>query len=317
MTNTERGENYSETGLQYDDVSAIQLEEIKEDDPDYVSALTITIFEDEQLSQEDIEKLVREKISKENWWLQKYWQEKGLPQEQLNVQLGDANIEVYNFGGFLEQRHIDELKQVMAIFSRIQEGKVFKKINYILVDNARPINPNNDEEYRGYGARGDKAIKIYPRAVSAEQFRIQGVSNLEGTLIHEFAHVFGNDTEFSNKWRQKFLWKERAQPKRLSDGSTLVFESEHPERCVTSYASLDPKEDICDSVVAALEKPELLDPERLRFLKETLLKDFDIQGVGEPSIARHSGQEIKLPRMAQPVKFRVEKLPSFFGPSSH
>jgi hypothetical protein len=60
-----------------------------------------------------------------------------------------------------------------------------------------------------------------------------------------------------------------------------------------------------------------LDTEKLRFLKETLLKDFDIQGVQESLVVRHSGQEINLPRMTQPVKFKVEKLPSIFGSPSN
>ncbi|MEK7080397.1 MAG: hypothetical protein AAB925_01010 [Patescibacteria group bacterium] len=47
----------------------------------------------------------------------------------------------------------------------------------------------------------------------------------------------------------------------------------HPERCINNYARLGPEDDFSESMVAALRKPEILDGERLRFIKEKFLAE--------------------------------------------
>lgn len=94
----------------------------------------------------------------------RYWQEKGFPKEQIDIQVGEHLIVLYNFGEPLEEKHYEEIKRALRYFSTIDEGKPLKKIKYILIDNTRgEINPHSGEEFRGYNHYDQSMIQIYPK----------------------------------------------------------------------------------------------------------------------------------------------------------
>ena len=252
------------------------------------------------------EKKFSEKLIKENWRLQKKWKEKiekSEIQEQIIIQIGNTALEIYNFGNLLEKRHIQELEQVVKMFAHIQDGRVFQKVKYILIDNTQHRNIKTDEELNGYSnAENDNSIRLYPAGMQFSSHRIKTASNFEGTLIHEFSHSLAND--FKNEWfrEKKFNWAFDKFGKEYLGGITQYY-NKQPDKCVSDYACLSPKEDFCESMVAALKMDKTLDPERLKFIKEKVLNSSvdkllnDISVKTEVSIERKLGNEVKFPEI--------------------
>lgn len=295
--------------LKYQTIEDITFQEIKEGDPDFNTA-RILLVEPNQ-SEEEIKKKLTEQISQENWWLQKYWQEKGLPIEQIKVNIGNRKLNIYNFYEKLTDRHLKDLERVLREFSCIEDGRIFDEIKFILIDNKRKIiterhlEKNLGEEKHGESRPKCKTIEIYPRGMEFTSFRINGVSKFEATLIHELSHSIPDIKPFFyNEWIKKFRWEIRGV---IEDGTERYgkWECEHPEKCVTEYAKYAPEEDISESMVAALRNPKILDPERLQFLKDNLLIKIKEQKLSEIEAKRLTNSELELPAIESPIKFKI------------
>jgi len=226
-----------------------------------------------------------------------YWADKGEPKEKFDVIFGERKVEVKNFSDnpFTEARLI-ELRRVISDFCKIENGVVFDKIKSIFIDNVQPIDPETGEAINGTSVeKGDGTIKLYPNVLLEGRFhRVSGVSGFDGALLHEFTHALAN-SEIFDAWVRKFGWtfnSEKIQKVRdlgllealrttpQKDWANLhpeiwklvrYWEIDNSERCVTDYAKLGPEDDLAESMVAALRVPEVLDPERLKFLKEKFL----------------------------------------------
>ena len=227
-----------------------------------------------------------------------YWADKGNPKEQFDITFVGRKIEVANFSDVeLAPVQLKELQEVIAEFSKIKDGKAFDKIKSIFIDNNQPVDPETGKGVNGMGAeKGDGIIKLYPRALEPVSHRVEGVSNFEGTLIHEFTHALVNK-EMLGKWKEAFEWMldsnkvneikklgllEKLKTTSQKDWGSLhpniwklarVWEVNQPEWCVTDYAKLGPEDDIAESMVAALKNPKILDGARLRFIKKNFLNE--------------------------------------------
>lgn len=279
---------------EYQRLENIFLQEVSNTDPNFDNAREVVVFSDE--SAEDV---LKEQLKKEHWWLDPYWQEKGLPKEQFEIKFGDRKIDVYNFNQEgLNPTHMEELKKVIQLFSQIKDGSVFDKIQYILLDDKQPIEQTG-EKRNGQGVMGDSAIKLYPAALEAKSHRVKPASNFEGTLIHEITHSL-QDADIQEKWSKKFGWEYVD-----SEESKSVLKVKNPKRCITDYAgAIHPSEDICESMVAAFVAPDILDPERLKFLQKEFLGETDVTEMPEVKIQRNIASEIKLPIIESDIKFR-------------
>ena len=287
----------------YQSIDDIAFQEVKEGDPDFDQVREIAVRPGE--SEKEIQTRLREKIKEENWWLQAYWQEKGPPNEQLELTIGDNRLSIYNFGEKITDRHLTELERVVREFSQIEGGKIFNNVRYILIDNERKLNleKNLDEEQNGEAPSGDKAIKLYPRGMELGSHRIEGASNFEGTLIHEFSHLIPDipGSNFYSDWINKFGWKMEI----TDSGIFKRWYNKDPDKCPSKYANYAPEEDICESMVAALRNPGILDPERLQFLKDNLITKIEKMEVAEVDIRGAANNEVKLPTIESPVKFKI------------
>lgn len=290
-----------EKNPEYQKLKDISFEEVRKSDPDFEKARILCVDPDE--SKEMVEKELREELETENWWLQEEWQKKGVPKEQIDIVAGDKNLTVYNFQEeSLTARHLEELERVVKEFSQIRGGEIFDRVQYILIDNTPKTNPKTGEGHYGYAAVDDKAIKLYPRGLEFSPYRIENILSFEGTIIHELSHSIDKGRDFVNDWIKKFGW-DLVETKKGKG-----WELKEPEKCINSYARLDPGEDICESMVAALRNPKLLDPERLKFLKEILrLDEIDESKASKIDIQRREGKEIKLPKLESPVKYKLKK----------
>ena len=295
-----------EPKIEYQKITEILLEEVREDKPDFEKArkLYVEINEPKEKSEEKL----RQELIRENWWFQPEWREKNIPKEQVEITIGDKKLNIYNFAEPLTIEHLEKLERVIKESSQIKNGELLDRVKYILINDARKKSPYvENEEQNGFTYPNAQTIELNPPAIEFTPHRIKKVSNFEGTLIHEFSHnIVDTDVELFNKWNEKFGWEIIEQPiEKFPGGDPICYENEHPERCVSQYARLSPDEDIAESIVAALRDPKVLDPERLQFLKETLRLDkIDVVKAPEINIQRRSGKDIKLPQLESPVKYK-------------
>ncbi|MBP6888427.1 MAG: hypothetical protein KBC21_01870 [Candidatus Pacebacteria bacterium] len=286
----------------------VLFQEAKEDDPEYEMALPISVTQDE--SKEDIEKGILERLSREHWYLQEYWRNKVI-QEQIVLEVGEVVLEIFNFQNEqLEDWQLEQIRRVVTDYSQLRNSPVFSLVKSIVIDNEQPINPHSGKELNGWGG-SDGAVKLYPAALKPISHRVTGVSNLEGTLIHEFAHSLG--VEFENMWRKEFGWEQMEKPEQLMNGTWRLEQNIEPERCITEYARINTAEDICESMVGALRNPGALDPARYRKIHEELLPDK--LGDVPNRITKKLQGTFQLPKIKEPFKYkRVLKRRIIFRP---
>lgn len=287
----------------YEDINFIVFQRIEETDPEYTSSIKI-FNPNNRLSTEELEQKAREEVKSKKWWLNEYWQSKGDPKEQLSIKSGNLNFELYNFWEPLSPEQESELESILGSFGNSEVGGKLTELNYILIDNNPIQDPKTNEPRRGYSFNQMKTIVLYPRAMSEEPHRIASTSSFAGTLSHEIGHILAN-SDFVEEWKRRFGWV------RLEDGEvktvgdfTALYKNEQPDRLVSDYAKFTPEEDICESLVAAINNPEVLDPERLAFLREHWLKEKE-EEKSTVFLVRKTESEIEVPKVEQPVKYGV------------
>lgn len=257
-------------------------------------------------TQGELEGRLREQLARENWWLQEYWRNKEI-QEQIAIKLGDTEVSIYNFGAILDAEQVHSIEKALLSFANLSQGEVFKKIHSILIDDIQKTNPRTGQDMNGYAGR-DKGIKLYPKVLEPAEHRVSGVSNLEGTVIHELSHNI--DIDIINKWRKEMGWKDREVPEELPGGAYSYEYTEEPEKCVTEYARVSAEEDFCDSMVAALRSPEMLDPVRLAFIRKELLQEQEATVPEGSEIERRLGNQVIFPKLGA-VRYKRKRPGTF------
>ena len=247
MDPSENSGNYIKGFHQYDNIDVLPFQVVDESDPDYNQAIKV-INVGNKLTPPELERKAREEVKASNWAANEYWQAKGDPKEQLSIQAGEQNFELYNFGVELTPEHVVELQSIMGKFSRSAIKEKLKGLQYILIDNNPVMDPKTNEPRRGYAFNQMRAIVLYPRAVSSEPHRVPEVSSFAGTVSHEVGHILA-DTDFVEAWKAKFDWRRLEDKEVTTVGDlTVTYKNEHPEKLVSSYAGFTPEEDICDSL---------------------------------------------------------------------
>lgn len=178
-----------------------------------------------------------------------------------------------------------------------------------MIDNERKRHSFTDEEENGYGAGKDGAMILYPRAFEHIEHRVPGVSNLEGTIIHELSHkIVDKNVKFAEEWARKFGEKEKFESKGIETpgGLRSFWKPKDNYPCVSNLAAYDNKEDICDSMVAALRNKQLLHHEKLKSIQEEVFAFSSGKGI-HVSAERRLGKDIVLPMIKPLVKFKREK----------
>ncbi len=279
------------------EIEPILLRQVKEGEQGFEEAVSVPVYPDE--SQEDVESRLLELLVQKHWFLQGYWLNKQ-PRERVTFIIGDRTLDLFNFEGELTSEQLDQIEKVIKDYASLSTPKVFERVTAIVIDDQQPINPHTGTPMNGYGEQGG-AIKLYPSALQSVGHRVPGVSNLEGTVIHELSHSLG--TDFQNRWAREFDWAMLDEPEILPGGAQKNYQVSEPNRCVTEYAQVNPAEDICESMVAALRNPDILDSQRLQRIRETLMPsesvDVDI------SVTRKADNDISVPKLTQPVVYKT------------
>jgi len=278
-------------------IDDIKLKRVFEYDPDFSNAIEIYATEEEAESE------AKKELIRNNWWLRPEWQEKGNPQEQIDITAGDYKLSIFNFGQPLEQIRLNELENIIKNFQKFGLQEILEKVKYILINNQGKINPNNGEEQLGEGVCGkDPSITIFNKALENTGHRVKGASNFEGTIMHELSHQI--NPEIFRKWIQKF-WHQLDEARPLSDtpNSGSWFDPNDSEKCITDYAKLLPNEDLCDSMVAAIKNPDALNPEKLKFIRNNILRETESK-MQEISIIRKTGQDTQIPKLGTDINYK-------------
>ncbi len=269
----------------YQSIDDIRLQEVEEDAAEYVVRVGL------DTPPSEIETRIKRELEKRFWWLNKEWQEKGPPKEQIEIASRDAKLVVYNFGDVLSPERTQELQDAFTLLQgSLTENKIADIPPYCLINNESATNTKTGEDLSGNSPPKLNAIVLYPRSLSQKEHRILGVSNFEGTYLHEVAHCL-QDQDFQKEWREKFEWKINNE-EGASGQPHQFYVNTRPELVPNSYASLDPQEDISDSFVAAMKNPGAIDPARVEFIKRYWLREGEKV---DCAIERKTDSEITLP----------------------
>lgn len=268
--------------------------------------------------QEIIEMIKREREGKD-WFTSEYWRKKGLPEEQIEFQLNGQAIIVYNWNKdeLFTDEHIQKTqKTFQELASRFPQ--ITDQIRWILIDDKQETSAFGDPEkypYNGFAMREWGAFRLLPRGMKLTPHRVARASNFEGTLVHESTHLI--QQQFEPEWGEKFKWdycydhQDEWEVRPTPDGTTKRWFSKQtgemspqgqfplqPDQCVTYYAKQSMGEDICDSIVAYIYDPDLLQgvsPDKSDIFqkhdaKRTLLRTTS---------RRIAKEEIKLPEIKE------------------
>ena len=249
----------------------------------------------------DVEKKVLNALQDRYWWLSRCAQEKGQPQEQCTIEIGDARLDVYNYGEPLSEESRTTLAAAVRLFIRSTRARVIPNlVRYIIIDNVNPPNPHTGEG--GYGDNNalSQSITLYPRAVENGPYRISGVRSLSAVLFHELSHNL--EPVVAQAWQHTFGWHYLDTPRPLPGGSMQYAVCDQPERCPNDYASISPAEDFCESMVAALENAAL-DRARQEFLRHHVFHEDPHDTLAPATVTVKTGKDIITPRIPEPVLF--------------
>jgi hypothetical protein len=285
-------------------LSRITFEQVPQDGTKDSSKDVLIISGQAGDQEREIESKLRQQLAWHTWWLQQYWYEKGLPVEQFQLVTDrETQLEVYNWGESLSQRHLDELARVVETCAIVKDGALLRAVDYILTDNLDYPNPQTGQPTNGQFQMMERGIVMFPSGTSFRPYRLPKVSNFTGTLIHEFGHAI--DRGFRSRWMQKFGWKLRDQPVRLPHGALSEDYCVEADRCVNDYARFNVDDDICESVVAALTDPACLDNERLEFLRSQALNtEYHVKVVSVQRIPA-----VQLPPIPNNVPYQLLRSP--------
>jgi len=226
------------------------------------------------ISLEDVNKSTEVDESKKNWFDQSYWKNKDEPKEKRAINVDGEEIGIVNFNDQIRCEEFEErMRSILEDFvKRFPEAK--GKLKWILIRDFQTKPLHDDFPSNGLTLKSspEGTMVLEPRVFEDISHRIEGVPNLDGTLIHEMGHqveeVFCPDwvkfwpmaVDHPENWIFDKTGKTfpthrvTGQKATTPEGRFLA----NQQAVVTEYAKISMNEDICESLVAYVYKPELL-----------------------------------------------------------
>lgn len=282
-------------------IEDISFEEVPQGVSDVVE---IGVYKDD--SEEIVLEKLKQKLVRENWWLQEEWKKEGLPKEQFIISAGNKEIELYNFNKNLEIQEISEIEGALNIYCNLDKSVDFDFPKYILLPKTEQRNPQSNEAFYGRNDDSIKSVIVYPRAISLSPYRVEEVSSLKGTISHELGHILQMKNKVFGEWFKKFGWEKvnldkfNTWSKEKKEAKSMMQETQFPEKCITEYAQVDYTEDICESIVGYIANAPDLDSEKREFLKNIFTDTKE-----KVSISKN--EKVVLPKLPDNVKYYRKK----------
>lgn len=223
--------------------------------------------------QNRVVELAKDEIKRTRWWLQDYWERKGLPVQQVELSDGVYQVTVYSWGRQLQEKQLATFAKVLGSFSAVKNGFVFDRFRYLLMDDNQPIYSKTGRLQNGVSRADLSTITLYPNAFQeAQSLLAPGISHLEWTLAHEGSHgleeIPGEGMDrFIEQWKKVGGWFMLDKPKVLPGGATTMWETSMPQSCISDLARAGYDEDLAESGAAYIFIPTILDPVKRSFLE--------------------------------------------------
>jgi len=177
---------------------------------------------------------------------------RGLPGQQFIFQAGDQELTLSNYNVSLSDDQRDEIQRwVGTMVSRVVDGLGMVK-NIFIVPDVPDVLPTG-EPMNGESPGGFDGIVLYPPALSPRRHRTGEVSNLTGTLTHEFFHQYNRHvgvTDLSQKCNKIGDWNIHYKFPKMIAGR-LAFSTQE-NLIETAYGKVAPTEEFCDAAVKAI-----------------------------------------------------------------
>lgn len=296
MENIPQFENLEKTEPQFQDINSLNFSEIQAEENEICDVVHVSKY----LNKDEREEHICNKLKNKYWWFADKWIEKGLPKEQIKVKLDEIEIEIFNWYEDLSEKQIEEITNMLKLFYK-NCGEELKNTKYILINNqSGGKHEIIGDEMNGRSPQEDY-IELYPNALKDIDHRVDKVSNLEGTIIHELSHKIS--LEIINSWKIKF--GKECDNLKAKGGANLHWQSNEPSSCVTDLARSHYSEDLCESMVAALKNPAILDQEKMKFLIDNNLIEADNQKDVTALIDKLSGSKMEMPIIELEIKFKT------------
>ena len=190
-------------------IDDLSFEEVSPNTPD---SIEIEVYKDD--SEEVILKKLKEKLVRENWWLQDEFEKEGMPKEQFLIN-GNNEYSIYNFNENLSEEQKSSLVKGISFLENSSEISSIKGIT-ILIRKTERINSNSKQPFYGNNYSDSKVINIYPRALENKEYRdIPEINGLGATIIHEFSHPIYDKMEqkIKEEW-SNFGWEVTTEEER-------------------------------------------------------------------------------------------------------
>ncbi len=287
---------------------------------------------------DEIVEAIRNEHQEKSWFTSQEWREKGLPEEQIEFIVDNQPLTIYNYNKeqpFTEE-HLQAMQRVLQKLGS-HFPQVLNQLRWILIDNTEKLSGYGDPAkypINGTAIRRWQTFKLYARGMDLAPHRVTAATNFEGTVVHESAHLIQD--EFKQEWDENYQWAECGdyspigkqwgkggddwEIKPTPDGQEQAFFNTktgemapqgifplQPEECVTFYAKINSNEDKCESVVAYLYDPQLL--ESVSMKKFSILKNHDAQQPQpEVTSTRIPKDRIALPEVKpEVIKYFIEE----------
>lgn len=283
-----------------------------------ISSARVVGQPNEPYTNEQIIAQIERRKREQEWFYQDYWREKGLASEQVEIEVDGNPVTLYNFDG---ANAFDDYKLGSLMDAMKQLGLHFpealQRLRWVLIDGTQLKSIYGDTQKfptNGQVVHGTNAFRFFPRGVRTDiPHRIPGANNLEGTFVHETAHLI--QANFQDDWRKGFQWGfcdefpedweyrtppdgDRKFPFHKQNGDMMPqFQYPvQPEQCVNYYAKLSLEEDIAESLTAYVYEPELL--QSISPTKFELLAAHDVKRLEIDITARKIEREaISMPEL--------------------
>ncbi len=234
---------------------------------------------------EDILTITKTEVAAYQDPLAKYLKELGIPVWQRIVEIGGHELSLVNYNPDFEFTDGHE-QDLLGYITRVREvsPQILERLKRIVFDNHQPASRYESDEHPSNGALLPDGVLLYKNGQRRDLLhRTRSSTNFQGTVAHEGFHV--RNEEYKDLWRAAFGWHqcyeypeqwEMIEGRRYKNRETGEIAwngqfTDHPDRCVTTYARQAWDDDYADSGVVALFEPEKLEelyPEKLAAIKD-------------------------------------------------
>ena len=193
---------------------------------------------------------------------------------------------------------LDVIGQTMGRFDSAFPGIVGNYLTniFLMPADSETVVAADGRKQSGNTHLGTGGIELFPRAFEEDEYRIPGVGNLEGVVIHEPFHLFA-----FMPWSSPIFADFMEAAGWAAQITEKGFEEQRGGRFVSDYAASNSGEDFCESHVALLKNPDLLQT------VNTAIFDFFTKRYGQDIAARFE-------EGMNPSVFMKCKIAQSFGP---